>query len=82
MIETVEQENLQKGFRGLKAWQESYQLALEVYKATEAFPMQERFSLTLQIRKAALSVSSNIAEGYERRSRKEFAKGLMRSVCA
>jgi four helix bundle protein len=58
-------------FRDLKAWQESYRLTIMVYKITKCFPEDERFGLISQLRRAAVSVASNIAEGFSRQSRKE-----------
>ena len=60
-----------KNFTDLNAWKESYKLTLLVYKATANFPSKEIFGLTSQIRRASVSISSNIAEGFSRRSRKE-----------
>jgi four helix bundle protein len=51
-------------YKELKVWQKAYQLCLEIYKVTKAFPKEERYGLTSQIRRAAVSVPSNIAEGY------------------
>jgi four helix bundle protein len=45
------------------AWQMTHQLALQVYKVTESWPVSERYGLTIQIRRAALSAPTNIAEG-------------------
>jgi hypothetical protein len=53
-----------KNYRELKARQRSYRLCLEIYKITKRFPNEERYGLASQIRRAALCVSSNIAEGY------------------
>lgn len=58
-------------FRDLFAWQLSHQLVLLVYKVTKKFPRDEIHSLTDQVRRAVVSVSSNIAESYGRRSIKE-----------
>lgn len=53
-----------KSFEKLVAWQEAHKLTLLVYKATSKFPQEEKFSLTSQLRRAAVSVESCIAEGY------------------
>ncbi len=58
-------------FTDLVAWQESHRLAVLIYKKTESFPKSEIFGLTSQIRRAAVSVPSNIAEGFNRQSAKE-----------
>lgn len=50
------------------------ELAFHIYKITESFPKNEMFGLTFQIRKAALSIPTNIVEGYARRSKKELAQ--------
>ena len=56
----------------LKIWQKAIDLSVEVYKITSHFPSDERFGLTSQARRAAVSISSNIAEGAGRTSTKEF----------
>ncbi len=58
-------------FTQLYAWQEAHKLVLFIYKITKKFPSEEKFSLTDQIRRAAVSVSSNIAEGFSRQGDKE-----------
>lgn len=58
-------------FEDMPVWQESQNLAVEVYKATKNFPPEELYSLTNQLRRSASSVSANIAEGFGRRSTKE-----------
>jgi four helix bundle protein len=68
---------MEKGFRGLKAWQVAYELGLEVYKMTKNFPKEEQYCLTDQMRRSAISVFANIAEGYEREYQKEYAKFLL-----
>ncbi len=60
-----------KDFTDLKSWQEAHKLVLDIYKATRSFPKEETYSLTDQIRRAAVSISSNIAEGFGRQTYKE-----------
>jgi four helix bundle protein len=60
----------------LKIWQKAIDLAVDVYKATVSYPTDERFGLTSQIRRASVSISSNIAEGAGRNSKKEFCNFL------
>jgi four helix bundle protein len=64
------------GYRDLRVWQLAMDLAQEVYKATERFPSRERFGLIDQLRRAAVSVPSNIAEGKGRRTRADFSMFL------
>ena len=54
-------------YRGLKVWQRSMTLVEEVYRVTSSFPHHEQFGLTSQIRRASVSISSNIAEGKRRK---------------
>jgi len=65
-----------KSFKDLIVWQKSYRLVLEVYKITKAFPSSEIYSLTQQIRRAAISLPSNIAEGYGRKHNTEYQQFL------
>jgi len=65
-----------KNYKELKVWQRAYQLCLEIYRATRAFPKEERYGLTSQIRRAAVSVPSNIAEGYGRKTTGEYIQAL------
>ncbi len=58
--------------RNLEAWKRAMDLVIDVYRTTECFPRDERFGLTSQIRRAAVSIPANIAEGAARRSEKEF----------
>ncbi len=58
-------------FTDLYAWQEGHKLVLMVYKNTKKFPNEERFGIIDQMRRAAVSLTSNIAEGFSRRSSKE-----------
>jgi four helix bundle protein len=55
-----------KRFADLYAWQEAHKLAVDLYKTTEFFPEKEKFGLISQLRRAGVSVSSNIAEGFGR----------------
>jgi len=65
-----------KDFRQLKVWEKSHQLALAIYKATKGFPKEELYGLTSQIRRASMSIPTNIAEGCGRNTDKEFARFL------
>ena len=60
----------------LKIWNKAIELAVDVYKATSAYPIDERFGLTSQLRRASVSIPSNIAEGAGRNSKKEFCNFL------
>lgn len=53
-----------RSFKDLKVWQDGHSLVLMIYKATKNFPKEELFGLTSQIRRAVVSVTSNIAEGF------------------
>jgi len=59
-------------FKKLKVWERSIDLTVNIYKITENFPDEEKFGLTNQLRRASVSISSNIAEGAGRNSSKEF----------
>lgn len=65
-----------KNYKDLKVWQKSFELSWSVYELTKNFPEEEKFSLTSQIRRSAISIPSNIAEGSGRYSDKEFIKFL------
>lgn len=59
-------------YKDLSVWQRSIQLSLAIYRLTAAFPAEERYGLTSQLRRAGVSIPSNIAEGYGRGTRKEY----------
>jgi four helix bundle protein len=65
-----------KSYKDLRIWQQSLQLVLLVYKLSETLPDCERFGLTSQMRRSAVSVPSNIAEGYGRRSTNDYKRFL------
>src|SRR5947209_6258794 len=65
-----------KTFRDLLAWQRAMELTKAVYQSTNAMPKSEQFGLTNQMRRAAVSIPSNIAEGYARQSRMDYLKFL------
>jgi four helix bundle protein len=65
-----------KTFRDLIAWQKAMELVKQVYRATDTMPEGERFGLTAQMRKAAVSIPSNIAEGHGRGSRTDYIRFL------
>src|SRR5579872_5659308 len=63
-------------FRDMVVWQRAVEMSLAVYKLTSLFPNSERFGLTNQARRAAVSVASNIAEGYGRSTKGEYLQFL------
>lgn len=65
-----------KGFRDLIAWQKGMELTEMVYKITSSFPKEELYGITSQMRRSAVSIPSNIAEGQLRNSKKEFIQFL------
>ena len=65
-----------ESYRDLIVWQRSIELALAIYTAAEAFPPRELYGLSSQLRRAAVSVASNIAEGYSRMSAGEYKQFL------
>lgn len=65
-----------ESFRNLAVWQRAIELSLAVYKLTSSFPDSERYGLTNQLRRAAVSVASNIAEGYGHSTKGEYIQFL------
>lgn len=65
-----------RNYRDLQVWQKSYQQCLTVYRLTRHLPGDEKYGLVSQMRRAAVSVPSNIAEGYGRRSTAEYIRAL------
>lgn len=67
---------MDKPHKKLQVWQQSMNLVIEVYRITEKFPSKEIYGLTSQIRRAVVSIPSNIAEGAARQTKKEFINFL------
>jgi four helix bundle protein len=65
-----------KDFRSLKVWEKAHLLTLKIYKVTEKFPREELYGLTSQIRRACVSIPTNIAEGCVRSSDADFSRFL------
>lgn len=65
-----------KSYKDLIVWQKSFELSLLVYKLTKRFPKEELYALVSQIRRAAVSIPSNIAEGYSRQRKLEYIQFL------
>jgi four helix bundle protein len=63
-------------YRDLLVWQKAMELVVETYRFSSRFPKEERYGLTSQLRRAGISIPSNIAEGYGRASRKEYLQFL------
>ncbi len=60
-----------KSFTDLNAWRKGHELVLDIYKITKTFPSDEKYGLSDQMRRCAVSITSNIAEGFSRRGNKE-----------
>jgi four helix bundle protein len=69
-----------RDFKKLDVWVKSHQLVLDVYRETQAFPAEERYGLTSQIRRAATSIPANIAEGCGKNTEAELARYLTISM--
>ncbi len=65
-----------RNHKSLRAFQNADELALEIYRATEGFPSEERYGLTSQLRRGAVSVASNIVEGSSRSSQRDYLRFL------
>ncbi|RKS01997.1 four helix bundle protein [Flavobacterium sp. 102] len=69
-------------FRNLQVWQKSMTLTTNIYFSTKSFPKEEIFGLTSQIRRSAISIPSNIAEGFGRDSNKDYLRFLNFSIAS
>ena len=65
-----------KGYKDLIVWQKSINLVIKIYRIVSTFPDTEKFCLSSQMTRAAISVPANIAEGYSRKSQKEYVQYL------
>ena len=65
-----------KNYKELNVWQKSYELCLRIYRITAKFPKEERYGLTSQIRRSVVSIPSNIAEGYGRKTTVDYIRML------
>ncbi len=65
-----------KNYKELKVWENAYKLCLDIYTVTKRFPKEEIYGLTSQIRRSAVSIPSNIAEGYGRKTTSEYMRFL------
>ena len=72
----MEQRNVGGNYRDLRVWNAAISLVVEIYGITDTFPRTERFGLTSQLRRAAVAVPSNIAEGRARTTRGEYKNAL------
>lgn len=69
-----------KTFREIKVWQKAMNYVTKLYSASKNFPEEEQYGLTSQIRRSAISIPSNIAEGFGRKSAKDFKRFLQMSM--
>jgi len=65
-----------KSFRDLIVWQKAYKLTLDIYRITVGFPKEEQYGIISQMRRAAVSIPSNISEGYSRQHKLEYRQFL------
>lgn len=65
-----------KSYKDLKVWQKSFELCKKIYRVSRGFPADERFGLVAQVRRAAVSVPSNIAEGHSRDTTRDYVRFL------
>jgi len=73
-------ETTMKDFRDLQVWERAHKLTLEAYKITQAFPREELYGLTSQIRRSSASIGANIAEGCGRRGNGDFHRFLQNAM--
>ena len=76
MAEIVDISSTVRNYKDLKVWQQGVELTKRIYRLTQTLPKEELYGLTSQMRRAAVSVPSNIAEGHVRQSLKEYIRHL------
>ncbi len=76
----MEEKGKINSYKDLEVYKKGYALSIDIYKATEGFPRSEQFGLVSQMRRAAVSIPSNIAEGYRRNHRNEYIRFLRISL--
>ncbi|MGA2752525.1 MAG: four helix bundle protein [Terracidiphilus sp.] len=77
MTEQTKTRTTKQSFRELQIWRKSMELTVVIYRLTKAFPREESFGLTAQLRRSAISIPSNIAEGHGRMNPREFRRFLL-----
>jgi four helix bundle protein len=77
MTEQARTRSTKQSFRDLQVWQKAMELTVAVYRLSKAFPREESFGLTGQLRRSAISIPSNIAEGHGRMNPREFRRFLL-----
>ncbi len=65
-----------KGFEDLVVWQKAHSFVIDIYRLTQSFPQHEAYGLTSQIRRSAISIPANIAEGFKKRSKADKVRFL------
>jgi len=71
-----------QNYKQLRIWKRSFELALKIYKITSKFPKSEKYNITAQIRRAATSISTNIAEGASRHTNQDFIRFLYQAYAS
>ena len=78
----MEQSSKTKSFQDLLVWKKSHNVVIEIYKKTKKFPKEELYGITSQMRRSAVSVPANIAEGYRKKSKAEKIHFFEISLCS
>ena len=73
MVSDKGEKNIVRTFRDLKVWQKAHELVLQIYRVTNAFPVEEKYVLVSQVRRSVASIPTNIVEGFNRKTKKDYA---------